>query len=202
MGESFPWGPSSTFLHLRDNHNSVLGIRQLAAQRGARSAAVEVAAFERELSSSSVMAAGAAGASMAALTLRLCGASSCFGGSGTSEGSSTASNDVSGGKQQTCHLFALPLESNMWGVRYDQGLVGAVQQGRLAVVAGDEQVGFCACGWVGEGGPLLCRALSPMLHFALAASLAFVWRLFGDEMNLFCCAHARTRSHWWAAARS
>ncbi|GHA16874.1 aminotransferase class V-fold PLP-dependent enzyme [Streptomyces spiroverticillatus] len=36
VGEAFPFGPGVPFLHLGDNHNSVLGIRRFATARGAR----------------------------------------------------------------------------------------------------------------------------------------------------------------------
>jgi hypothetical protein len=29
VGETFPWGPASTFAYLNVNHNSVLGIRRV-----------------------------------------------------------------------------------------------------------------------------------------------------------------------------
>lgn len=142
MGESFGFGPGGAFLHLRDNHNSVLGLRQLAAQRGAAAAAVEVAAFELGAEAGH------------ALTLRL-----CSGGGGDSSDADAAplgsSNGIwgasdsigSGASGEARHLFALPLESNMWGVRYDERLVEAVQQGRfqLAAAAGGSEVGGRLC---------------------------------------------------------
>ena len=35
IGESFPWTKKSNFYYLRENHNSVLGIREIALQNGA-----------------------------------------------------------------------------------------------------------------------------------------------------------------------
>ena len=35
VGETFPWSKSSEFRYLRENHNSVLGIRQYALEHGA-----------------------------------------------------------------------------------------------------------------------------------------------------------------------
>lgn len=40
MAEAFPWSHHSRFAYLMDNHNSVLGIRESALQRGASAAAV------------------------------------------------------------------------------------------------------------------------------------------------------------------
>ena len=36
VGECFPWSESSQFHYLQENHNSVLGIRELASQKGAQ----------------------------------------------------------------------------------------------------------------------------------------------------------------------
>jgi len=36
VGESFPWTKKSHFYYLRENHNSVLGIREIALQNGAQ----------------------------------------------------------------------------------------------------------------------------------------------------------------------
>jgi hypothetical protein len=36
VGETYPWGPASEFAYLRENHNSVLGIREYAMARGGR----------------------------------------------------------------------------------------------------------------------------------------------------------------------
>ena len=41
VGEVFPWSEKSAFLYLADNHTSVLGIRELAAARGASIAALD-----------------------------------------------------------------------------------------------------------------------------------------------------------------
>ena len=43
VAEAFPWSAGSTFAHTLQNHSSVLGMRQTAAQRGARCTALEVA---------------------------------------------------------------------------------------------------------------------------------------------------------------
>lgn len=41
VGETFPWSPASSFSYLTVNHNSVLGIRDVARQRGAAFGAVD-----------------------------------------------------------------------------------------------------------------------------------------------------------------
>eukprot|EP00191_Tetraselmis_sp_GSL018_P012605 CAMPEP_0177601416 /NCGR_PEP_ID=MMETSP0419_2-20121207/14247_1 /TAXON_ID=582737 /ORGANISM="Tetraselmis sp., Strain GSL018" /LENGTH=890 /DNA_ID=CAMNT_0019094679 /DNA_START=231 /DNA_END=2904 /DNA_ORIENTATION=- len=42
VAEAFPWAPGSRFCYTLDNHNSVVGIREAAAGRGAEAAAVDV----------------------------------------------------------------------------------------------------------------------------------------------------------------
>lgn len=42
VGESFPWQEGSQFVYTQDNHNSVLGIRELALDRGASATCVEL----------------------------------------------------------------------------------------------------------------------------------------------------------------
>ena len=34
VGESFPWSEKSLFIYLKQNHNSVLGIREYAVKKG------------------------------------------------------------------------------------------------------------------------------------------------------------------------
>lgn len=41
VGEAFPWGSGSCFAYTRDNHNSVLGIREQAMAAGACALAVD-----------------------------------------------------------------------------------------------------------------------------------------------------------------
>jgi molybdenum cofactor sulfurtransferase len=36
VGETFPWSRASTFAYLRENHNSVLGMREYALEAGTR----------------------------------------------------------------------------------------------------------------------------------------------------------------------
>lgn len=128
MAEAFPWGPGSTCLHLRDNHNSVLGARQVAAQRGAALvAAVEVERFDLE---------GAAldPGGIPPLVLRTCrgGASGAADNRGSAAAAASSGGGAGGSREgEAQHLFALPLESNLWGVRYDQRLACAVQSGRF-----------------------------------------------------------------------
>lgn len=117
VGESFPWRPASAFLYLRDNHNSVLGIRQLAAQHGAAcTAAVQL------------RAAGGGAGERCRWQLAPCSEAAAAGLRAAAAASTAAS---SSGACPVEHLFAFPLESNFSGVRYDPGLVAAVQSGRL-----------------------------------------------------------------------
>ncbi len=36
VGENYPWGAKSEFAYLRENHNSVLGVREYAMAKGGR----------------------------------------------------------------------------------------------------------------------------------------------------------------------
>lgn len=42
LAECFPWQPGSHFAYTRDNHNSVLGIREVAADKGALATCVQL----------------------------------------------------------------------------------------------------------------------------------------------------------------
>ena len=42
VAEAFPWQSGSQFVYTRDNHNSVLGIREVAMDAGATAIAVDV----------------------------------------------------------------------------------------------------------------------------------------------------------------
>ena len=106
---------AGVFLYLRDNHTSVLGLRQLAAERGAAACA----AFE-------VVAAPAAEGD--AFSLRLCG------GAEQAAAVAAAADESSGAAKERQHLLAFPLESNFSGVRYDLSLAAAAQAGCLSLL--------------------------------------------------------------------
>ena len=137
VGESFPWGPGSTFAYLRDNHNSVLGIRQLAAAGGAAcTAAVELAAAPARRDEPGGGGGGGGGGGSSWL-LRPCSTPAAAGlaaAAATAEAACSGSSSSSGGGgggEPPHHLFAFPLESNFSGVRYDPRLVSAVQHGAV-----------------------------------------------------------------------
>ena len=123
--------PRSVFMYLRDNHNSVLGVRELAAGAGAACAAVEVAAggggdgeggtFQL------VPCSDEAAQALAALQQEQEQQQS---GGGGGEGAGRGAEEEEGPQ----HLFAYPLESNFSGVRYDPGLAAALQQRHAAVL--------------------------------------------------------------------
>ncbi len=114
--------------------HSVLGIRQLAAQHGAACAAAAV-----EVAAAPDGEQGQAG-SHASWCLNACGEAAAAGLAAAAAAASTAQQAGSGGSksgssggcaEETQHLFALPLESNFSGVRYDPRLVNAVQSGSV-----------------------------------------------------------------------
>ena len=127
VGESYPWGTAgSTFLYLRDNHNSVLGIRQLAVQQGAAcTAAVELVAAAPADPAASGGTRSTSSSSNEAWQLAPCGE----GTPSALEAAAAAAAAAAGGCSEAQHLFAFPLESNFSGVRYDPRLVTAVQSG-------------------------------------------------------------------------
>lgn len=49
VGETFPWGPKSKFRYLRENHNSVLGMREYALLNGGTFKAVDEKSVEQWL---------------------------------------------------------------------------------------------------------------------------------------------------------
>lgn len=46
VADTFPWSDKSAFLHLSDNHNSVLGVREVACGRGAAAGSVPAATID------------------------------------------------------------------------------------------------------------------------------------------------------------
>ena len=46
VGETYPWSSSSTFAYLRENHNSVLGMREYALDKGGHFQAMNETAVE------------------------------------------------------------------------------------------------------------------------------------------------------------
>lgn len=42
VAEAFPWAPGSSFVYTRDNHNSAVGMRELATCGGAAAVAVDL----------------------------------------------------------------------------------------------------------------------------------------------------------------
>ncbi len=155
----------------------MLGIRHLAAQRGAASAAVQVAHFDPgtgtalpESTAGEAMATTQSGRAAGdcvrcgpgpAVTFSVCGGS-IDSSTGMPRGAcfdcSSGSSSTSGGRQLHAdglqHLFAVPLESNMWGVRYHERLGEAVQAGRFQLLpAGEQAVSLLVlgCRLAGDG---------------------------------------------------
>ena len=154
VGESYAWerGAGSTFLYLRDNHTSVLGIRQLATAQGAAcTAAVQLAQSPAPQRQQQPKGGGAGwvvepcGGPEAAQSLEAAASSAA-----------AAAGDAVPPLAPTEHLFAMPVESNFSGVRYDLGLVEAVQQGRLqykgAAGAGGRDPDGSSSSCSGDGG--------------------------------------------------
>jgi molybdenum cofactor sulfurtransferase len=62
VGETFPWAPGSEFVYLRENHNSVLGMREYALRAGGRFVALNEAAVEAWLADARAVSPDALGA--------------------------------------------------------------------------------------------------------------------------------------------
>ena len=101
VGESFPWSSDSEFGYTLQNHNSVLGIREYAAEHGAEFSALDYGALLGRLE--------AERSGLAALPRP------------------TGSDDAEG---QTRSLFAFPGECNFSGQKLDLGLIDLFQKGK------------------------------------------------------------------------
>ncbi|KAI8474571.1 MAG: pyridoxal phosphate-dependent transferase [Monoraphidium minutum] len=109
VGETYPWGPASEFVYLRENHNSVLGVREYAMAKGGRFHAINETTIDAWVRDSS-------GADITAFL------------------DNTA---VSSGRRQVPpsedddgvvhNLFAFPAEDNFAGVKYPLSWINAVK---------------------------------------------------------------------------
>ena len=119
VAECFDWGPGSTLAYTHDSHNSVLGMRELAAAAGAAWRCLNDDEFDS--------AAAGAGTGAAAR-----GGSGEGGGEGSSEGGD------SGGDAEVCaSLLVYPAECNFSGRKRALGAAGAVQRHGLPTLAID-----------------------------------------------------------------
>lgn len=100
VGESFPWSDSSEFAYTVQNHNSVLGIREYAAEHGAQFSALEYDALLTQLTETQA-------------------------GNTVSRSSS-----ISQGEKPTHSLFAFPGECNFSGQKLDLRLIDLFHSGR------------------------------------------------------------------------
>ncbi len=138
VGDCFPWGAGSTFMYLRDNHNSLVGIREVAAGAGACWEAVDVA-FSHPSSGET------GGGSRGCWVLQKCSTGQQQQQQQEEERGDEEvgaherhSSKPNSGNQPSLpdHLFAYPAESNFHGARYDPALASAVKQGTLPLAHG------------------------------------------------------------------
>jgi molybdenum cofactor sulfurtransferase len=115
LAHTFPWSHESVFVHLNDNHTSVLGMREVAASRGATTATLSPSAIVDVLNEQGD------------------GVDTEFAGSKESREENGNRNTRNRSNNDACHLFAFPLESNFAGVRYSERLSSAVQNGKLHI---------------------------------------------------------------------
>ncbi|XP_010537782.1 PREDICTED: molybdenum cofactor sulfurase isoform X2 [Tarenaya hassleriana] len=114
VGETFPWSNHSSFLYTKENHNSVLGIREYALSRGASACAVDI---ETTCSGTSI------NAKHHALLRRNT--------SGIHENESTG---------DAYNLFAFPSECNFTGLRFNLDLVKLIKENPQSALQGSP---FC-----------------------------------------------------------
>lgn len=102
VAESFPWTNASRFVYLRQNHNSVLGIREVALDRGADFVAVP----EAEITDS------------ACNVLTTKPSAACLARQQSGQTSNTHHATLTRFPEGTHHLFAFPAMDNFAGVKY------------------------------------------------------------------------------------
>eukprot|EP00898_Chlorokybus_atmophyticus_P006297 jgi/Chlat1/6669/Chrsp49S06159 len=103
VAEQFSWTTGSKFVYTRENHNSVLGIRQVALQHGATSYAVDVHREDSGIWHVSQYTRQQRG----------------------------QVDIVTSSDGAACHLFAMPAECNFSGAKFDVELIQHAQQGGL-----------------------------------------------------------------------
>ncbi|KAK9822750.1 hypothetical protein WJX74_003955 [Apatococcus lobatus] len=106
VGEIMPWEAASQFVFTQDNHNSVLGIRNLAHAAGASSMAVTMQPSEGRWQAEP----------------------SNTGWMGPHHEQAEPAEEHWDFTWHTANLFAMPCESNFSGERYDPSIVTSVQQ--------------------------------------------------------------------------
>jgi molybdenum cofactor sulfurtransferase len=105
VGENFDWAAAPFFAYTLDNHNSVLGIREYASERGATWCVVD----------------GETG-------LRCCCTEPHAWLPHSPSTNKLANPELQPAEEPMRGLFAFPAESNFSGARYDLGWVSAAQQ--------------------------------------------------------------------------
>eukprot|EP01105_Mastigella_eilhardi_P018777 TRINITY_DN4379_c0_g5_i2.p1 TRINITY_DN4379_c0_g5~~TRINITY_DN4379_c0_g5_i2.p1 ORF type:complete len:556 (-),score=172.63 TRINITY_DN4379_c0_g5_i2:50-1717(-) len=106
LGESFPWTNASKFVYLRQNHNSVLGIREIALDQGAEFVAIPESEMNDETCNVFI------------------------GGDPCAPASHRRSVILTNFPETTYNLFAFPAEDNFAGVKYPLEWVNMFKQRR------------------------------------------------------------------------
>eukprot|EP00276_Gloeochaete_wittrockiana_P003948 CAMPEP_0184651328 /NCGR_PEP_ID=MMETSP0308-20130426/8915_1 /TAXON_ID=38269 /ORGANISM="Gloeochaete witrockiana, Strain SAG 46.84" /LENGTH=539 /DNA_ID=CAMNT_0027085457 /DNA_START=215 /DNA_END=1834 /DNA_ORIENTATION=+ len=147
IGESFPWSSESQFIYTFENHNSVLGIRELALAQGANFSSVPYAQLLAEMSKQPPPA----GRQMRGLSTSGGNADlqeewnvsdarrgpredAGNGGSdayGKTEAHQRRSMQASSDDDGPYNLFAFPGEDNFSGTKMDLNLIHAFHEGRM-----------------------------------------------------------------------
>ncbi|KAK9132608.1 hypothetical protein Scep_012136 [Stephania cephalantha] len=131
VGETFPWTQESCFMYTRENHNSVLGIREYALSQGAVAFAVDIEEVER--------GSGLLGDDC----------SSVWMSPHAAQRRNTARDfDEAPKADSTGHvynLFAYPSECNFSGVKYSLDLANIVKQDHHNALEGSP---YCRGSWM------------------------------------------------------
>ncbi|PIN09781.1 Molybdenum cofactor sulfurase [Handroanthus impetiginosus] len=110
VGETFPWSSQSTFMYTMENHNSVLGIREYALNKGAEAIAVDI----EDVADLDWRGDGKSAIKIIPHTVQRRGEAAWR------EKEQTSS---------TYNLFAFPSECNFSGLKFNLDLVNVIKEG-------------------------------------------------------------------------
>ncbi|XVF18302.1 hypothetical protein REPUB_Repub11eG0009600 [Reevesia pubescens] len=118
IGENFPWGCQSTFMYTMENHNSVLGIREYALNKGAAAFAVDI--------KEAVDQVGASRSSVTSVKVSQHPVQ-------RRNEAEVVEGELTG---DAYNLFAFPSECNFSGMRFSLDLVNIVKQNAEIILEG------------------------------------------------------------------
>ncbi|KAF3438269.1 hypothetical protein FNV43_RR21030 [Rhamnella rubrinervis] len=126
VGEAFPWSSQSCFMYTMENHNSVLGIREYALDKGATALAVDVEETVHEKVSRG-----------SAASIRVSGHQVQ-----RRNEAKSLENEPTGDEH---NLFAFPSECNFSGLRFNLDMVKIIKEDSKRILEGSP---FCNRQWM------------------------------------------------------